>query len=180
MCLCYRFTQQRQQPSYSHLSRTTRMSRYQKKHSLTHTSPNQLSFINFLHLLWSIASFQFIHVLDSLCTTSLQVIFGLPLGLAPSNSYSIHFCTQSSSSFHNTCPHHRNLFCCSTKIMSSNPSLALNSLLGTLSFTLMPHIHLTILISVCHPPILWQTTSELWCLSGGKRGDYQNCSVCIV
>jgi len=26
-------------------------------------------------------------------------------------------------------------------------------------------------------PLLWQTTSELWCLSGGKRGDYQNCSV---
>jgi len=27
------------------------------------------------------------------------------------------------------------------------------------------------------PPLLQQTTSELWCLSGGKRGDYQNCSV---
>ena len=31
-------------------------------------------------------------------------------------------------------------------------------------------------------PFLWQTTSELWCLSGGKRGDYQNCSVlyCVL
>jgi len=26
-------------------------------------------------------------------------------------------------------------------------------------------------------PLLWLTTSELLCLSGGKRGDYQNCSV---
>ena len=25
--------------------------------------------------------------------------------------------------------------------------------------------------------LLQQTTSELWCLSGSKRGDYQNCSV---
>ena len=29
---------------------------------------------------------------------------------------------------------------------------------------------------------LQQTASELWCLSGGKRGDYQNCSVlyCVL
>ena len=33
-------------------------------------------------------------------------------------------------------PIHRNLFCCSIKIISSIPSLSLNSLLGTLSFTL--------------------------------------------
>jgi len=50
-------------------------------------------------------------------------------------------------SFCNTCPHHRNLFCCSTEIMSSIPSLSLNSLLGTLSFTLTSNIHLTILIN---------------------------------
>ena len=32
-----------------------------------------------------------------------------------------------------------------------------------------------------HPPLRW-TTSELWCLSGGKREDYQNCSVlyCVL
>jgi len=41
--------------------------------------------------------------------------------------------TQSLSSFHNTCPYHRNLFRCSTEIMSSNPSLSLNPLLGILS-----------------------------------------------
>jgi len=46
------------------------------------------------------------------------------LGLAPSTSYSTHFFTQSLSSFSSTCPYHRNLFCCTTKIMSSNPSLS--------------------------------------------------------
>jgi len=91
---------------------------------------------------------------QSFCTTSLQVRSPLPLGLAPTTSYSIHFFTQSLPSFHNICPYHCNLFCCSTKIMSSNPSLSPNSLLGTLSFTLMSHIHLTILISAC-----WSVTS---------------------
>jgi len=47
---------------------------------------------------------------DSLFSTiSLQVIFGLPLGLAPATSYSIHLFIKSLSSFHNTCPYHRNL-----------------------------------------------------------------------
>ena len=48
--------------------------------------------------------------LTILCTTSFQVLFGLPLGLEPSTS--IHFFTQSVSSFCNTCPYHHNLFCC--------------------------------------------------------------------
>jgi len=68
---------------------------------------------------------------QSFCTTSLHVLFGLPLGLETSISYSIHFFTQSVSSFRNTCPYHCNLFCCSTKIISSIPSLPLNFLLGT-------------------------------------------------
>ena len=58
------------------------------------------------------------------------------------------------SSFRNTCPYHGSLFCCSISIISSIPSLSLNSLLGTLSFTLTLHIHLTILISA-----RWSTTS---------------------
>jgi len=62
-------------------------------------------------------------------------------------AYSIHFFTKTLSSFCHTCPYHRNLFCCSTKIISSISSTYLNSLLGTLSFTLTSHIHLTILIS---------------------------------
>jgi len=43
---------------------------------------------------------------------------------------------------------------CSTEIMSFNPSLSLNPLLGTLSWNFMPHIHLTILISA-----RWSATS---------------------
>jgi len=63
-----------------------------------------------------------IYVPDSLFPQFFQVFFGLPLGLAPSTSYSIHFCTQSLSSFCSICPYHRSLFCCSTEIMPSNPS----------------------------------------------------------
>jgi len=50
------------------------------------------------------------------------------------------FCTQSLSSFHNTCPYHYSLFYCSTKIMSSVPSLSPIFSFGTLSFTLTSHI----------------------------------------
>ena len=50
--------------------------------------------------------------------------FGLLLGLAPSTLYSIHFFTQSLSYFLSTCPYNRNLFFCSTEIMTSNPSLS--------------------------------------------------------
>jgi len=60
----------------------------------------------------------------------------------------MHFFTQSSSSsFRNTCPYQRSLFYCNTCVMSSVPNLSLSSLLGNLSFRLMSHIHLTILIS---------------------------------
>jgi len=82
-------------------------------------------------------------------TTSLQVFFGLPLCLAPSISYSIHFF-----------PNHCLLFAAHTYTVATcfavKPtynfhlflvSLSLNFLLATLSFTLTSHIHLTILIS---------------------------------
>jgi len=55
----------------------------------------------------------------------------------------IHFFTQSLSSNRSIYPYYRNQFCCS---MSSNPSLSLNPLLGTLSCSLTTCIHLTILI----------------------------------
>jgi len=88
-----------------------------------------------LHLLRSMASSLFnLHAWESFSTISLQVCFGLPVGLAPSTSYSIHFFTQLLSSFRSICPYHCNLFLCSTGIM--------------------PHIHLTILISAC-----WSATS---------------------
>ena len=65
----------------------------------------------------------------------------------------MHFFTQSLSSFHSICPYHRSLFCCNTSAMSSIPvpNLSLSSLLGNLSFSLTPYIHLTILISVFFP-----------------------------
>ena len=73
------------------------MSQYQKKHSPTHHPDHHPIFISFYHLLQSIASSLFkLHAWQSFCTTSLYVLFGLPL----------------------------------------------NSLLGTLSFTLTLHIHL--------------------------------------
>ena len=93
-----------QQPFYGPLSTTTRVSRYQKKHSPTH-HPDHPIFISFFHLPRSIASCLFkLRAWQSFCTTSLHVLFGLPLGLEPSTSYSIHFFTQSVSSFRNTCP----------------------------------------------------------------------------
>jgi len=130
---------------YSPLSGTTRVSRYQKKYSPTHHPDHHAIFIIFFHLPWSIASSLFkLRAWQSFCTTSFHILFGLPLGLEPSTSYSTHFFTQSVSSFRSTRPYHRNLFCCSINIISSIPSLSLNSLLGTLSFILTLHIHLTI------------------------------------
>jgi len=96
------------------LSGTTRVSWYQKKHSPTHTYHGyQSSLICFICLIWSMALSLFNpRGWQSFSTISLQVFFGLPLGLAPSTSYSIHFFTQSLSPFRNTCPYHRSLFCC--------------------------------------------------------------------
>ena len=140
-----RYTHIHTQPFNGLWSGTTRVGRYQKKHSPTHTHPDhRTSFIIFLHLQRSMASSLFIlHAWQSSRTTSLQVLFGL----GPSTSYSIHFFTQSSSSFCSTCPYQHSLFCCNINAMSSTPSLSLSSLLGSLSFSLTPHIHLTILIS---------------------------------
>ena len=103
---------------------------YQKKHSPTHTQPDhRTSFIIFLHLQRSMASSLFIlHAWQSSRTTSLQVLFGLPLGLGPWTSYSIHFFTQSSSFFYRcTCPYQRSLFRCSTNVMSSIRNLSLSA-----------------------------------------------------
>ena len=91
------------QPFNGLWSGTTRVGRYQKKHSPTHTHPDhRTSFIIFLHLQRS--TLFILRAWQSCRTTSLQVLFGLPLGLGPSTSYSIYFFTQSSSSFRSTCP----------------------------------------------------------------------------
>ena len=99
--------QQQQRPFNGLWSGTTRVGQFQKKHSPTHTHPDhRASFISFLHLQWSMASSLFnLRAWQSSRTTSFQVFFGLPLGLEPSNSCSIHFFTQSLSSFRNTWPY---------------------------------------------------------------------------
>jgi len=85
------------QPFNGPLSETTRP--YQNKHSSTHTHPDhQTYFINFLHLLRSIESSLFhLRAWQSFPQPLSRVLFGLPLGLEPSTSYSMHFFTQSSS-----------------------------------------------------------------------------------
>ena len=101
----YSLQQQQQRRPFNGLwSGTTRVGRYQKKYSPTHTHPDhRASFITFLHSQRSTASSLFnLRAWQSSRTTSFQVFFGLPLGLEPSTSCSIHFFTQSSSSFRNT------------------------------------------------------------------------------
>ena len=121
-------------------------------HSPTHTHPDHASFINFqVHLVRCIASSLFnLHAWQSFSTTSVQVLFGLHLGLGPSTSYSMHFFTQSSSSFHNACPYHRSPFCCNTNVMSSIPNLSLSSLLENLYFSLTLHIQKIHLCTLNH------------------------------
>jgi len=141
--------QQQQQPFYGPLSGTTQVSWYQKKHSPTH-HPDHPIFISFFHLPRSIASSLFkLRAWQSFCTTYVHVLFGLPLGLEPSTSYSTHFFTQSLSCFCNTCPYHHNLFYCSISIISSIASLSLSSLPGT-PFLWSPYgIWQTIIFSSC-------------------------------
>jgi len=82
---------QQQQPFYGTLSGTTRVSQY----SPTLHPDHHPIFISFFHLPWSIASSLFElrawQKWQSFCATSLHVLFGLPLGLEPSTSYSIHY-----------------------------------------------------------------------------------------
>ena len=77
--------QQQPQTFYGPLSGTTGVSQYQKKHSPTHIYPDhQPSFISFLHLLRFTASSLFnLCAWQSFCTTSLQVLFGIPLWNPP-------------------------------------------------------------------------------------------------
>ena len=129
------------------LSGTTRVGWHQKKHSPTHTHPDhQASFINFLHLLWSIASSLFnLYIWQSFSTTSLQVLFGLSFGLGGTLYFILHtFFHPISSSFSNTCP-----YSCFTVVpmLCHLFLISLSALLGYLSSTLMPHIHLIILIT---------------------------------
>ena len=128
------------QPFNGPWSGTTRVGWYQKKHSPTHTHPDHwTSFITFLHLQRSMASSVFsLHARQSSLTTFLQVLLVLhPLLYTPC------IFSPNQSSFSSTCPYQRSLFCCNTNAVSYIPSLSLSSLLGNVSFSLMPHIHLT-------------------------------------
>jgi len=86
---CIKHTHTHTQQFNGLLCGTTRVGRYQKKHSPTHTHPDdRTSFIIFLHLQRSKASSLFsLWAWQSSRTTSRQVLFGLPLGLGPSTSY---------------------------------------------------------------------------------------------
>jgi len=131
---------------------TTRVSRYQKKHLPTHTyHGHQSSLICFLHLLRSMASSLFIlcstYVPDSLFPQSLSK-FSLVYLLTW--HHQLH--TQYISS-HNHCllfsAHAHTIATCFSVVprLCHLILVSLNPLLGTLSCSLMPHIHLTILIS---------------------------------
>ena len=135
---------QQQQSFYGPLSGTTRVSRYQKKYLLTHHRDHHPVFISFFHLLRSIASSLFkLHAWQSFCTTSVHVLFGLPLCLEPLYLIFHTFLHPVSVSLqHMSIPSQPVLL----KIISSIPSLS-TPYLELLSFTLTLHIHLTILIS---------------------------------
>ena len=134
------------QPFNGRWSGTTRVGQYQKKHSLTHTNPgHRTSFINCLHFLRStVCSFYMLTVLfDNLSpgplwssSMSWTLYYILHAFLHPV----IIFFTQ-----HMPIP--MQPVCCNTSATSSIPSLSLSSFLANLSLSLMPHIHLTILIS---------------------------------
>ena len=132
------------QPFNGRWTGTTRVGWYQKKHSPTHTqTDHRTSFIIFLHLQRSMASSLFIlHAWQSSRTTSLLLVLDPEL----------HTPYISSPNHHNlfAAHAHTNVACSAAKPMLCHlyiPSFSLGSLLGSLSFSLTPHIHLTILIS---------------------------------
>jgi len=139
---CQSTEQQQQQPFYGPLFGTTRVSRYQKKHSPTHHPDHHPFFISFFHLPRCIASSLFkLRAWQSFCTTTSLLVYLLVWSPPPHTSY-----ISSPNQHLLFATHARSIATCFAVVLSI-PSLSLNSLLGTLSFTLKLHIHLTILIS---------------------------------
>jgi len=105
---------------YGPLSGTTRVSWYQKKHSPTHLSRSSSNLYQLLPstMIHGMLPIQFT-CLTIFCTTSLQVLFGLPLDLESSTSYCIHLFTQSVSFFLQHTPIPLQPVCCSTKSLST-------------------------------------------------------------
>jgi len=90
VCLSVQTVPQQQQSFYGPLSGTT-----PGEPVPTHHSDHHSVFISFFHLLRSIVSSLFkLCAWQSFFTTSVHVLFGLPLGLEPSTSYSIYFFAQ--------------------------------------------------------------------------------------
>src|SRR5579872_1242136 len=85
----------------------------------------------------------------SLPTHSDHVFLPLPLPLTPSTSRYVHFDTQSSSSLRSTCQNHLSLPLFTISPTSSIPRLCLSSSVDFLFFIVIPHIHLTIILSAC-------------------------------
>ena len=118
--------QQQQQPFNGCWSGTTRVGRYQKKHSPTHTHPDhRTSFITL--------TFTTINDILFVQFTSLTVLlYNISPGPLWSSSWSwtlnfiLHTFLHPLSSFRSTCPYQRSLFCCNPNAMSSIPSLSLN------------------------------------------------------
>jgi len=93
-------TQQQQQPFYGPLSGTTWVSRHQKKHSPTHHPDHHSLFISFFHLPRSIASSLFkLRAWQSFCTTSFDVVFGLPLVTVATNMRLFWLCARAPYSY---------------------------------------------------------------------------------
>jgi len=138
------------QPFNDPLSGTTRVGRYQKKRSPTHTHPDhQTSLINFLRLLWSIASSLLnLRARQSFSTTSLQLLFDHPLSLERSTSHSI----ISSQSCHLLFAADAHTNTASSAVIPMLCHLYLVSLSAPyLKICLLtPHIHPTIVLIVLH------------------------------
>ena len=105
------------------------MSRYQKKHPSTHTPPAHRPSLSASSIFHEPQHHPCsIHVLDNLSVQPLTVSSSAylwvwsPLLHTPYTSSPI----LHTSSFRNTCPYHRSLFCCSSDIMSTIRSLSLN------------------------------------------------------
>jgi len=93
---------------------------------------------------------------QSFSITSVRVLFGLHIDLGPCTSYSVHFFTQSSSSFHSTCPYHRSLFCCSANLMSSIPNHSSNNahnstMSSSVHANSTPYLDYVFYLNVTHP-----------------------------
>ena len=144
---------------------TTWVGWYQKKHSPAYTHPGQrTSFITFLHLQRSterIASPSTLNMSPRYLSLYSAYVLDSPLGQPLSRS-SLVFLLVLNPQLHTPCissPNHHHLFtahahtnaACSAAIsmLCHLHLVSLSSLIGSLSFNLTPHIHLTILISAC-------------------------------